>query len=97
MEVEMVVLEVHSPSSIRMLKIHILFGFISCVCKLAPIVLHRNSSTGCSSLRCRGGTESGLGKRVTVAPDGHASSIDAFRVNWRKVDNVGGPKITLVL
>ena len=38
-----------------------------------------------------------MGKRVTVAPDGHASSFDAFRVDWRKVVDVGGPKITLVL
>ena len=59
-------------------------------------VLHRNSSTGCSSLRCRGGTESGLGKRVTVAPDGHASRFDAFRVNWRRVVNVVVLVVTLV-
>ena len=47
---------------------------------VAP-VWRRNSSTGCSSLRCRGGTESGLGKRVTVAPDGHAPHSDGIRVD----------------
>ena len=59
-------------------------------------VWRRNSCTGCSSLTCRGGTGSGLGKRVTVAPDGHASRIDWARIVRIKDGSASRPMLTLI-
>ena len=52
----------------------------------------RYSCTSCSSLKCRGGTGSGLGKQVTVAPDGHLSRINRAQID----DCASRPMLALI-